>query len=573
MAESLRILGVGDAKSRHFARWAHPARRARARSAHRLGPRQPARGRARRPRTSTSSSISTRCCACRSCGASGWPRRSPASRAACSRTSSIRTTSSRTATGARAQGSGRSSSARGARTRSSTRGCRLRRRSGHVSRSRPERALAYVVNSQALEDAAVRLGADRAKFHRIFWHARIDGYSPEHADRSRWRDLGWPDDAVVCLSLRNFRPYSNLDIVLKAFAKARAEAPELRLFSSAGGGWTRTEFDRLASELGLEPYMAVKDVPAAELPSVTASADFAVSLADVDSSPASLLETMASGVPLIVGRAPSMEEWIQQGEGGEVDGAARRGRGRSCDGAARARRRAAPQRTASGTSARCTRASATRPRSSSRSTARCWAGEARPRARLRRRRLRARPAPHGRGKAADDLAARARGCVRAAPLDRPRVHADRLVDLPHRPQSRRPRHLQLHDEPEPRHAEARERREPRPAHRSGGRSAQPGSARRTSGSRSRIRPRRSTGSSSPATAAPSGRRSCRRAPRSGSSRRIPTSSRRITRWRSAGGRTSPRTPAGCSSTRSRWPASASSCSSSSPISDFSPSTS
>ena len=182
----------------------------------------------------------------------------------------------------------------------------------------PELALAYIVNSQALEDAAVKLGADRAKFHRIFWHARIDAYSPEHADRSRWRALGWPDDAIVCLSLRNFRPYSNLDIVLRAFAKAREEVPELRLFSSAGGGWTRSEFDRLAAELGLEPYMAVQDVPATELPAVNASADFAVTLADVDSSPASLLETMASGVPLVVGRAPSMEEWIQQGEGGEI---------------------------------------------------------------------------------------------------------------------------------------------------------------------------------------------------------------------------------------------------------------
>ena len=182
----------------------------------------------------------------------------------------------------------------------------------------PELALAYVVNSQALEDASVKLGADRAKFHRIFWHARIDAYSPEHADRSRWRALGWPDDTIVCLSLRNFRPYSNLDIVLRAFAKAREEVPELRLFSSAGGGWTRSEFDRLAAELGLEPYMAVQDVPATELPSVNASADFAVTLADVDSSPASLLETMASGVPLVVGRAPSMEEWIQQGEGGEI---------------------------------------------------------------------------------------------------------------------------------------------------------------------------------------------------------------------------------------------------------------
>jgi L-malate glycosyltransferase len=182
----------------------------------------------------------------------------------------------------------------------------------------PERALAYVVNSQALEDAAVNLGADRAKFHRILWHARIDAYSPERADRSCWQALGWPDDAIVCLSLRNFRPYTNLDVLLRAFATAQQEVPQLRLFSSAGGGWTRGEFEQLVSELGLEPYIAVQDVPAAELPSVTASADFAVTLADVDSSPASLLETMASGVPLVVGRAPSMEEWIQQGDGGEV---------------------------------------------------------------------------------------------------------------------------------------------------------------------------------------------------------------------------------------------------------------
>jgi glycosyltransferase involved in cell wall biosynthesis len=182
----------------------------------------------------------------------------------------------------------------------------------------PDRALAYVVNSQALEDAAVRLGADRSKFHRIFWHARIDGYSPEHADRFRWRALGWPDDAVVCLSLRNFSPCSNLDVVLRAFGKARQEAPELRLFSSTGGGSTRAEFDRLATELGVEPYIAVQEIHASDRPSVTASADFAVTLADVDSSPASLLETMASGVPLVVGLAPSMDEWIQQGEGGEL---------------------------------------------------------------------------------------------------------------------------------------------------------------------------------------------------------------------------------------------------------------
>ena len=184
----------------------------------------------------------------------------------------------------------------------------------------PERALAYVVNSQALEDAAVKLGADRSKFHRIFWHARIDGYSPEHADRGRWRALGWPDDAIVCLSLRNFRPYSNLDVVLRAFAKARAEVPELRLFSTAGGGWTRTEFDRPGDRAGARPVHG-----RAGRARGRASVGERLRRLRRDARrrrllPASLLETMASGIPLVVGLAPSMDEWIQQGEGGELVG-------------------------------------------------------------------------------------------------------------------------------------------------------------------------------------------------------------------------------------------------------------
>ena len=346
----------------------------------------------------------------------------------------------RTATGRRAPGSGRSSSARGGRTRSSTPGTRPRPRSARASAIAPDRALAYVVNSQALEDAAVRLGADRAKFHRIFWHARIDGYSPEHADRVRWRALGWPDDAVVCLSLRNFRPYSNLDVVLQGVRQGEARG--------AGAAALLERRRRLDARRVRPPRDGARDRAVhgragrprrGDFPSVTASADFAVTLADVDSSPASLLETMASGVPLVVGLAPSMDEWIQQGEGGELvetGTTSTRSRPRWCASPAT---RSCAAATASGTSARCTRASATRPRSSSRSTARCWAGEARPRPRLRRRRLRPRPAPHGRGEAAHDLAARARGDVRAAPLDDPGLHADGVVDVPHRAQPGRPR--------------------------------------------------------------------------------------------------------------------------------------
>lgn len=190
-------------------------------------------------------------------------------------------------------------------------------------RRRAEAAIApgrrFVINSLALERASIKLGADPALIRRILWHANIDAYSPARADRAGLRARhGWPDDATVVLSLRNFRPYTNLDVLLRAFAIALREEPAARLFSSAGGGWTRGETEALIDELGLRPYVAIEELDARDLPAAVASADLVVTLADVDSSPASLLESMASGLPIVCGIAPSMDEWVQQGEGAEM---------------------------------------------------------------------------------------------------------------------------------------------------------------------------------------------------------------------------------------------------------------
>ena len=115
----------------------------------------------------------------------------------------------------------------------------------------PERARAYVVNSQALEDAAVRLGADRAKFHRIFWHARIDGYSP----RAR-RPL-----PLACARLARRRGRLPLAAQLPPLLQSRHRPEGVcqgagRRCRSCGSSRApaaagpATEFDRLAAELG-----------------------------------------------------------------------------------------------------------------------------------------------------------------------------------------------------------------------------------------------------------------------------------------------------------------------------------
>ena len=267
MAESLRILGIGDAKSRHFVPLGAAARRAGPRGAHRLGPLQPARGRARRPRRPPAPG-----------GRPALPRpaRAPLPDDPGAAEASREEVEAgprplalppavRLLDGARRARAARRQPVGEGRDRRRVELARGRGARAHRDRARPRaRVRRQLAGARGRLRPARR--RPREKFHRIFWHARIDNYSPELADRSRWRDLGWPDDAVVCLSLRNFRPYSNLDIVLKAFAAAHAEMPELRLFSTAGGGWTRDEFDALAKELGIEPYMAVRDVHVSELP-------------------------------------------------------------------------------------------------------------------------------------------------------------------------------------------------------------------------------------------------------------------------------------------------------------------
>ena len=109
----------------------------------------------------------------------------------------------------------------------------------------------------------------------------------------------------------------------------------------------------------------------AELPGTAAAADVAITIAGSDSTPASLLEVMASAVPVVAGRTWSIDEWIGPGEGGALVEC------RDEDAVAAAlvellvRSRSSAAATASATSASSASDSATPASSSSPSTSRC----------------------------------------------------------------------------------------------------------------------------------------------------------------------------------------------------------
>ncbi len=189
-------------------------------------------------------------------------------------------------------------------------------------RRRARRALAaadrVVVNSRALARASVELGADPAHVEHVFWHLDLGAFGPDRADRRLRAGLNWPKDALIVLSLRGFRPDMNPAVLVQAFGRVVAEEPRARLLLANRTGPLREETRGLAHELGLDGYVAFHAVPTEELPPLVAACDVAVTLSESDSTPPSLLESMASGLPVVTTPAASVDEWVKAGEGAEV---------------------------------------------------------------------------------------------------------------------------------------------------------------------------------------------------------------------------------------------------------------
>jgi L-malate glycosyltransferase len=176
----------------------------------------------------------------------------------------------------------------------------------------------YVVSSIGNADETVRLGADPGRVHRIVWYVDLRPFGPEHRRPGLAARFGWPDDSLVILSLRNYRPNTNLDVLLRAFHRVSQEEPRVRLIMAARGGWIRDQIEAVLDELGLRDRVAQHFAAADELPELCASSDIGISIASTDATPASMIESMASGLPMVMGDAITIDEWITSGEGGEV---------------------------------------------------------------------------------------------------------------------------------------------------------------------------------------------------------------------------------------------------------------
>ena len=104
------------------------------------------------------------------------------------------------------------------------------------------------------------------------------------------------------LSNRNLYPLYNVACILKAFAIIQKEHPDASLVL-AGDGKERSNLARLAQELGLRNVTFTGLVPPDEMPKLYDAADIFLNSSNIDNMPGSILESFASGLPVVTTNA------------------------------------------------------------------------------------------------------------------------------------------------------------------------------------------------------------------------------------------------------------------------------
>jgi glycosyltransferase involved in cell wall biosynthesis len=173
-----------------------------------------------------------------------------------------------------------------------------------------------VGDCKAVEAAALDFGFPAERITLFPWGIDLEHFSQNGDAPSELRArLGW-QDCLVALSLRSWEPIYGLDTIVKAFAQAVAEEPRLRLIL-LGGGSLAGMVQGLLSSYGLHNHVHMGgQVSQKDLPRYYQAADMYLSASHSDGSSVSLMEALASSLPVLVSDIPGNREWITEGKQG-----------------------------------------------------------------------------------------------------------------------------------------------------------------------------------------------------------------------------------------------------------------
>lgn len=183
-----------------------------------------------------------------------------------------------------------------------------------VTRFTLRRTTVLAADCRTVQEKAARFGFPAERVVLFPWGVDLARFQPGRAEAFRER-RGW-QDAFVVLSLRTWEPLYGVDVVARGFARAARQNPRLRLLLLGGGsqaGLIRSTFEQEGVQ---EQIFYGGQVNGDELPQYYQAADLYVSASHSDGSSVSLMEALASGLPVLVSDIPSNREWITPGREG-----------------------------------------------------------------------------------------------------------------------------------------------------------------------------------------------------------------------------------------------------------------
>jgi glycosyltransferase involved in cell wall biosynthesis len=202
-----------------------------------------------------------------------------------------------------------------------------------AARAALRRAAAVTACSEDLRARGVGLGADASRSSVIPYGVDSEAFKPDRGRRAKGRErLGIGDDIPLVVAVGRLVAKKGFEYLIDAAAVLKTEFPTLRV-AIAGDGDLAGSLSARAESAGVASIVQfLGSIPHQDVPVLLAAADVAVTpsvhdeAGNVDGLPNTVMETMASGTPLVATRAGGIGAIAIDGETarlvGERDAAA-----------------------------------------------------------------------------------------------------------------------------------------------------------------------------------------------------------------------------------------------------------
>jgi len=179
-----------------------------------------------------------------------------------------------------------------------------------------KRVARWIAVSEQVADDLGYLGVERERVSVVPNGIDTARFRPDLEPRAEVRaELGLEQDSIVAVVAGRLTRQKGVDVAIRALARV----PDLHLVV-AGDGSARKDLERLAQRLGLaERVRFVGSVPYQRVPALLAAADIGLMPSLLEEAfPLSLIEAMATGLPVIASRVGGVPTAVRPGVDGEL---------------------------------------------------------------------------------------------------------------------------------------------------------------------------------------------------------------------------------------------------------------